>query len=70
LDSTALTDATRSARSSASEVREDSRSARAERSSGEVGAVASERMRRYEVKRERAVESWVRTSLFGWWGFC
>ena len=66
MDSAALTDSTRSARSSAREVSEDSRSARAEASSGEVAAVVSERMRRYEVKRERADWSWLRTSLLFW----
>lgn len=42
---------------------EDSRSDRAEASSGDVADVARERMRRYDVKRERAVWSWARTSL-------
>lgn len=49
-----MTDSTRSARSSARALREASRSERAEASSGEVAAVERERMRRYEVKSERA----------------
>jgi len=53
LDSTALTDSTRSARSSAREDRALSRSERADASSGEEALVARERMRRYEVKRGR-----------------
>jgi hypothetical protein len=36
---------------------------RAEASSGEEAALARERMRRYEAKRGRAEESWLRTSL-------
>lgn len=63
LDSTAWTEATRSARSSAREDKADSSSVRADVSSGEVCDEARERMRRYEAKSGRIDDIWLRTSL-------
>lgn len=59
----AWTEATRSARSSAREESALSSSVRADMSSGEVEDEARERMRRYDAKRGRMEEIWLRTSL-------